>query len=68
MREEAAEVKRIQSEKYRRKVEQIEKNYRNTEEENMAAPQTMTEFSHLSAFSEEKFNEIETTSVEVPRI
>ena len=51
LREEAAEVKRIQGEKYRRKVEQIEKNYRNTEEGNMAAPQSMTGLNHLSVFS-----------------
>ena len=61
-------MKRIQGEKYRRKVEQIEKNYRNTEEANMAAPQSMTGMNHLSVFSEDKFNEIQTTSAEVPKI
>ena len=68
LREEAAEVKRIQGERYRRKVEQIEKNYRDTEEEEMTAPQSMMEFSHLSVFMEEKYDKIQTDIIEVPRI
>ena len=68
LRDEAAEVKKTQSEKYRRKVEQIEKNFRNTEEENLAAPQSMVELSHLRVFTEEKYSMIEVQSIEVPRI
>ena len=61
-------MKRIQGEKYRSKVEHIENNYRNTQEEEMAAPESMKDFSHLSVFIEEKFVEIQVDKVEIPRI
>ena len=64
LREEAAEVKMIQEEKYRRKIEQIEKNYRDTEEEKLTSPQDMSEYSHLSVFSEEKYEMIQTRIIE----
>ena len=48
LREEAAEVKRTQGEKNRKKMEHIERKHRDTEEEEMNAPQSMEDFSHLS--------------------
>ena len=68
LREEAAEIKMVQGERYRRKIEQIEKNYRDTEEENLTAPEGMKEYSHLSVFTEEKYEEIQLDRVEIPRI
>ena len=68
LREQAAEMKRIQGEKYRSKVEHIENNYRDTQEEDLAAPESMKDFSHLSVFIEEKFDEIRMDKMEIPRI
>ena len=64
LREEAEEVKMIQEEKYRRKIEQIEKNYRDTEEEKLTVPQDTSEYSHLSVFSEERYEEIQTKIID----
>ena len=59
LREEAAEVKRTLGEKNRKKMEHLEKRYRDTEEEELKAPQGMEELSHLKVFNEQKFEEIE---------
>ena len=61
-------MKRIQEEKYRRKIEQIEKKYRDTEEEKLRVPQDMLGYNHLSVFCEEKYDEIQTDRIEIPRI
>ena len=58
LREEAAEAKRTQGEKNRKKMEHIERKHRDTEEEEMKAPQSMEDFSHLSVFSDKKFGEL----------
>ena len=68
LREEAAEVKRIQGEKNMKKIEHLEKKYRETGEEEMMAPQGMEEVSHLSVFHEEKFEKIEKDKIKVPRV
>ena len=66
LREEAAEVKRMQGEKNKKKIEHLEKKYRETGEEEMKAPQGMEEVSHLSVFDEEKFEKIERDKIVTP--
>ena len=67
LREEAAEVKREQSEKNKKKMEHLEKKFRETEDDEMKAPQGMEDYSHLSVFNE-KFEKIERDKIKVPRV
>ena len=68
LRLEAEEAKKILGERYRQKIEHIEKRYRDTEENKMAAPQSMEEYGHLRVFSTERYAEIQEDKTEVPRI
>ena len=69
LRGEAERIKREQREKNWRKLQHLSKKHRENEEEKMAqAPPGMESLSHLSVFSEEKYENIETDRIEVPRI
>ena len=68
LRGEAEEIRRIQEEKYREKVAHIEKRYRDTEIEELSAPENMKEYGHIRVFDEEKYEEIIKDRIEVPTI
>ena len=68
LREEAAEIKRTQGEKYREKVKILERRYRDTAEEKLKPPPRMEEYGHLSVFNADKYDKIEVEEIQVPRI
>ena len=68
LRQEAEETKRNQGEKHRKKVEHLESIYREPVEEQLAAPESMKEYEHLSVFSDLRYSEIPQAEVQVPKI
>ena len=68
LRGEAAEIKRIQGDKYREKIRVLEERYRDTEEEKLKAPQRMEKYGHLSVFNADKYDKIEVEEIQVPKI
>ena len=69
LRGEAERIKREQGEKNWRKLQHLNRKHKEEEEEKLAqAPPGMESLSHLSVFNNEKYDEIETDTVEVPKI
>ena len=69
LREEARKVKRTLGEKQNKKLKHLREKHREGEEAELSKePPGMEKFSHLSVFSENKYKDIETDRIKVPRI
>ena len=69
LREEAGRIKKEQEGKNWRKLQHLTRKHKEEEEEKLTqAPPGMESLSHLSVFSQDKYDRIEKDTVEVPRI